>query len=61
MTIPRNDLGRTATLGLATIVLAATMAAACVPHVPNPMHLIHKGGTHKKYTGKGERIPLAAL
>lgn len=55
MTIRRN-------LGLAAALLAVALSASACGHVPNPFHGLggNKGPKHK-YTGKGERIPLAAF
>jgi outer membrane protein assembly factor BamB len=55
MTIRRN-------LGLAAALLAVSLTAAGCIHVPNPFKSKggdHGDGKHHKYTGKGERIPLA--
>jgi outer membrane protein assembly factor BamB len=55
MTIRRN-------LGLAAALLMIALSATACGHVPNPFHGLgaSKGPKHK-YTGKGERIPLAAF
>jgi outer membrane protein assembly factor BamB len=47
------------TLGLAAALLVVSMTTTACIHVPNPFHRAEGGGKHK-YTGKGERIPLAA-
>lgn len=49
-------------LGLAAALLAVSLTAAGCIHVPNPFKSHngdHGDGKHHKYTGKGERIPLA--
>src|SRR5579871_1611737 len=46
-------------LPLAAALLAVSLAAAGCIHVPNPFHRA-PGQVKHKYTGKGERIPLAA-
>ena len=46
-------------LRLAAALLAVSLATAGCIHVPNPFHRA-PGAVKHKYTGKGERIPLAA-
>jgi outer membrane protein assembly factor BamB len=46
-------------LRLVAALLAVSLAAAGCIHVPNPFHRA-PGAVKHKYTGKGERIPLAA-
>jgi outer membrane protein assembly factor BamB len=50
------------TLGLAAALLAVALTTTACIHVPNPFQHADKGegGGKHKYTGKGERIPLAA-
>lgn len=50
-------------LGPAAALLAVSLTTAACIHVPNPFHRNNNGGggSHHKYTGKGERIPLAAF
>src|SRR5271156_4117974 len=47
------------TLSLAAALLAVSLTAAGCIHVPNPLHAFGGKSKADKYTGKGERIPLA--